>query len=408
MLVPLGWHDDRKGTWMTTSRATLKRSVLTAGVAAAALLLAACGSGESSSSTTSSSASSTSSASAADPAAAAAAIIDPLKAKITWPDATKLSKALDVKGKTIWWIPIGDAVPVIHGFGVGLTQAVEAAGGTVKLCDGKFNPADIGACLKSAGDQGAYAVVTAFIDYAMLPTAFDALTAKGIPVLVGGEAPSGGKTNGKDLAFFDPSGRVNAMYETTSAAGIVNGGAKPNGIWATLKDSSLTTNASAAGVAKWKELCPDCPLATVDFTTPNADKLPSAIAAALVTNPDVTVIMVPVDSFVPPVMQAIKTAGKDIKVVSTGGDLANMQNVKAGTQAGDLGTPVIYTGWTYANALFQLLVGDAVAPQEGLGNRYFDSSNVGDLTLTPDAYLSNAWYGDDSYAAAFKTAWGVS
>ena len=53
ILVPLGWHDDRKGTWMTTSRATLKRSVLTAGVAAAALLLAACGSGESSSSTSS-------------------------------------------------------------------------------------------------------------------------------------------------------------------------------------------------------------------------------------------------------------------------------------------------------------------------------------------------------------------
>jgi ribose transport system substrate-binding protein len=391
---------------MTTSRATLKRSVLTAGVAAAALLLAACGAGESSSST--SSATTSSSASAASPAVAAAAIIDPLKSPITWPAAATLSKAVDVKGKTIWWIPIGDAVPVIHGFGEGFKQAVEAAGGTVKLCDGKFNPADIGACLKSAADQGAGAVVTAFIDYAMLPTAFDALTAKKIPVLIAGEAPSGGKTSSADLAFFDPSSHVKQMYETTSAAGIVNGGDKPNGLWTALKDSSLTTDASAAGVAKWKELCPDCPLATVDFTTPNVDKLPSAVAAALVSNPDVNVIMVPVDSFVPPVLQAVKTAGKDIKVVSTGGDLANMQNVKAGSQAGDLGTPVIYTGWQYANALFQLLVGDTVTPDSSLTNRYFDSSNVGSLTLTPEAYLSNAWYGDDSYQAAYKTAWGLS
>ena len=103
----------------------------------------------------------------------------------------------------------------------------------------------------------------------------------------------------------------------------------------------------------------------------------------------------------------MKTAGKTIKIVSTGGDLANMQNVKAGAQAGDLGTPVIYTGWTYANALFQLLVGDTVAPNSTLVNRYFDQSNVAGLTLTPEAYLTNAWYGDDSYTAAFKTAWGL-
>ena len=254
------------------------------------------------------------------------------------------------------------------------------------------------------------AVVTAFVDYAMLPAAYDALTAKGIPVLVAGEAPSGGKTASKDLAFFDPSAHVKKMYETTSAAGIVSVGDKtPNGLWLKLMDSSLTTSASEAGVAAWKALCPSCALATVEYTTPNADKLPSAVSAALVQNPDVNVIMVPVDSFVPPVLQAVKTAGKtDIKVVSTGGDLPNMQNVKAGTQAGDLGTPVIYTGWQYANALFQLLVGDEVVADPNLTNRFFDSSNISGLTLTPEAYLSNQWYGSDSYQAAFKTAWGVS
>ena len=49
-----------------------------------------------------------------------------------------------------------------------------------------------------------------------------------------------------------------------------------------------------------------------------------------------------------------------------------------------------------------------MAADNTLTNRYFDSSNVGDLTLTPEAYLSNQWYGDDSYQAAYKSAWGLS
>ena len=126
------------------------------------------------------------------------------------------------------------------------------------------------------------------------------------------------------------------------------------------------------------------------------------------SNPDINVVMVPNDAFTGPVSQALKTAGKpDAKIVSSGADLANMQNVKAGSQAGDAGAAGIHAGWAITNALFQLLVGDTVAPNNPLV-RYFDSSNIGNLTLTPEAYLSNAWYGDDSYQPAFKTAWGIS
>lgn len=399
---------------MTSS---LKRSLTVVSVAAvAALTLAACGSGGGSNSTSSSApaptsssapAPTSSSAPAPGPHEAAAAIVDPLKAAIAWPAPAQLSKPVNLKGKTIWWIPIIDAVPVIHGFGEGFKQAVEAVGGTVKLCDGKANPADIGACMQQAADAPADAVVTAFIDYAMLPAAFDALTAKNIPVLVGGEAPSGGKENGPLLAFNDPSAHVNKMYETLGAMGILNGGDAPNGLFLKLMDSSLTTNASNAGIAAWTALCADCPIVGLEYNTPNADKIPSAVAAELTKNPDINVIMVPVDSFVAPVQAALDTAGVQIPIVSTGGDLPNMQMVKDGKQAGDLGTPVIYTGWSYANSLFQLLVGDAVTPETALTNRFFDSSNVADLQLTPEGYNSNAWYGDDSYQAAYKAAWGL-
>ncbi len=395
---------------LTTRSAALRSKVAVSAAAAAALLLAACGSSSASTTTSSPAAptAATSSAAANDPIAAVTAELDALKTPIAWPEPVAPTKPLDVAGKTVWWVPIGDAVPVIHGIGEGFKEAVEAAGGTFKLCDGKFNPAEVGNCLKQAGEQGADAVVTAFIDYAMLPNAFDALTAQNIPVLVGGVAASGNAKVGPSLGFFDPTQRVNGIYDTITKSGLAASGAETNGLWLRLLDSSLTTAASDAGIATYKEICPDCELATVDFTTANIDKLPSAVSAAIVKNPDINTLFVPVDAFVPPAVQGAKTAGKsDLVVVSASGDLANLQAVKAGGQAGDFGNPVIYTGWTYANALGQLLAGDTVTPDDKAVGRYFDASNIGELTLTPEEYFTSHWYGDDAFKAAFLTAWGV-
>ena len=395
---------------LTTRSAALRSKVAVSAAAAAVLLLAACGSSSDAGTPSSSSAApaSSSSAPAEDPLAAVKAELEALKAPVAWPAPVAPTKPLDIAGKTVWWIPIGDAVPVIHGIGEGFKESVEAAGGTFKLCDGKFNPAEVGNCLKQAGEQGAGAVVTAFIDYAMLPNAFDALTAQNIPVLVGGVPASGDATVGPTLGFFDPTERVNGIYTTITKSGLATSGAETNGLWLRLLDSTTTTAASDAGIAEYKALCPDCELSTVDFTTANIDKLASAVSAALVKNPDINTMFVPVDSFVPPAVQGAKTAGKaDLVVVSASGDLANLQAVKAGTQAGDFGNPVIYTGWTYANALGQLLAGDTVTPDDKAVGRYFDSSNIGDLTLTPEEYLTSNWYGDDSFKAAFLAAWGV-
>jgi len=400
----------------------LRASIPLVGLAVAGLLLTACGgSGESAQSTdavaeaseqasapSSEAAPMESEAPATDGLASIAADLDALRGPITWPEITALSSPVDLSGKTVWWIPIGDAIPVINGFGKGMKEAVEAAGGTFKLCDGKFNPADIGNCLQQAADQNADAVATAFIDYAMLPTAFDALNAKGIPVLIAGVGPTGGAEATETLAFFDPSGQVMKMYETISKAGLSVNGEATNALWLRLLDSSLTTNGSDAGVAKFKELCPDCPLATADFTTANADKLPSQVSAELVKAPDINTILVPNDSFVPPVLQGLKTAGRtDVAVVSNSGELQNMQLIKDGQQAGTIGTPVIFTGWQYANALMQLLVGDAVTPANDLTNRYFDASNIEGLEITPEAYVSSKWYGDDSFKEKFLAAWGI-
>jgi ribose transport system substrate-binding protein len=328
-----------------------------------------------------------------------------------YPDEPKLSAPVDMAGKTVHIVALGDQIPVIHGVAVGLQDALEQVGATGKICDGKFNPTAVADCLKTAGDQGADAVVSLFVDYAMAGTAFDALADKGVKVLVGGVEPSGGRESDDTLAFYDNTGRVDALYEAMSVSAVANGGPDAQILWLKLMDSTTTRSASDKGIAKAEELCPTCKVATAEFTTPNIDKLPSAVSAALVSHPDTELMVVPVDSFVPPALQGVQSAGfgDEVKVVSSSSDLAGLQRIKDGQQVSDLGTPVIYEGWKYANGLMQLMAGDEVVPvaPEDMVTRDFNADNVADLDLSTEAYFTPDWFGDDSFKQFFLTAWGV-
>lgn len=374
----------KRSSWLTVA----------AGAAAAALVLSGCGS-----------AGTTAKGASPDDTAAAKAVVDKLEAEVSWPKPAKLSKPIDLHGKTIWFVPISNGVPAIHAAGIAFTQAVRAAGGSVKMCDGQFNPSDMGNCLKSAADQRADAVVTYFIDYSTIPNAFKALTDKGIPVLAG--AAQAVRPATKTLAFWDNSAMTTGQNETVAAGALVAGGSSPNGIAMLLHDTPTTTTATKAMVSKWKQLCSGCAISTIDFTSANMDKLPSQISAELLKNPQANVILSPNDTFVPSITQALKIAGRtNIKVVSSSGDLANMQMVKSDSQYADVGFSVAYAGWSLANGLFQLVEGEKVT-NPVLPIRYFDPSNIKDLSLTPSAYQAGAWYGDDSYIGAYKSAWGI-
>ena len=167
------------------------------------------------------------------------------------------------------------------------------------------------------------------------------------------------RTADESLAFYDNTPRVFALHEAMSNAAIAEGGADTNVLWVRLMDSTTTTGASAKGIETFKKLCPSCGIAETEFTTANVDKLATSISAALVSNPDTNAVIVPVDSYVPPVLQGIQSAkfADKVKVHSSSSDLAGLQRVKDGQQAADLGTPVLFEGWKFANAMVQLMAG---------------------------------------------------
>lgn len=389
---------------MTQIRRPVRRA-LAAASAAALLALSACSSSE-----PSATADAGSSSDESGIAQAKADVAGGADALTQWPKVAPIQNLPDMTGKKVWYVPIGDSVPIIHAIGVGLTQAMEAMGASVTVCDGKFTPTVISDCLAKALNQGADAVVTSFVDYTMVPAAIDELVKNKVPVLVSGVPASGGKQNTENFAFYDPSVRVSGAYQLMSKIALAERGADTDVLWLRLLDSTLTENASDDGIAAYKKLCPGCGIKTIDFTTANIDKLPSAVSAALVANPGINAMIVPNDSFAPNALQGLQASasGKDILVLSCFGDLAGLQRVKSGQQFVDVGTAVVYEGWTVANALLQLLAGADVENEKDFVYRTFTQDNVGDLDLTDSAYLSTDWYGDDSYRDNYLAAWGVS
>ena len=57
-----------------------------------------------------------------------------------YPEEPALSAPVDLAGKTVHIVALGDQIPVIHGVAVGLQDALTEVGATIKICDVNFNP----------------------------------------------------------------------------------------------------------------------------------------------------------------------------------------------------------------------------------------------------------------------------
>jgi ribose transport system substrate-binding protein len=401
----------------------LRRAAL-AGLAAAALALAACSSSSSSDSKSGGSAtgagdasvaagaSGSSGAAGGDPVARAKADLAKYTGEVTSYAAVKpLSGGVSaLKGKTVWYVPIGSAVPILSAFGDGIQQAVTKIGMKYRTCDGKFLPTTIASCLNQAATQGADAVITGYIDYQLVPTAFDNLVAKNIPVLIAGEKPSGGKTPSPKLAFYDTSASINVLQQLGADVTIADSNGSAKVLFIGVTDSPSTKAAATFAKQYYADNCPKCTFTEIDYNTASLNKVPSQVSSALISHPDTKYVFPALDAGAPGALSGIQSAGftNKVKLVSTNGALDSVQRVKAGgVQIADIGFSPIYAGWQFTDGLLRMMTGST--PIETVGAiRAFVKDNVGDLDLTPAAYATNKWYGPDTFQQTFLSAWGAA
>lgn len=346
-----------------------------------------------------------------DPVAAAKANVAKYSAKVTsYPDIPSISGGIaSLRGKSLWYVPLGGSLPIFQGFGSGIKQAAEAAGMTFHTCDGKLVPTAMVSCLNQAASQGAAGVIGGYIDYSEAPTAYDALISKNIPIVIGGEPATGGKSNSKQLAFYD------ATKASTIAAGvaldsvIADSDGKAHILFMGISDTKSTTAEASNAQSYVSKACPDCTFKLVMYNTASLSKVPSLASSALISNPDTNYVVVQVDSGEPATIQGIQSAGfaNKVKLVAISGTLQPLQDIKSGgAQLADVGISPVYTGWQWTDALIRMMVGQN--PDFGPAViRLFTKDNVQDLTLTPATFQTNAWYGPDTYEDTFLKAWGI-
>ena len=404
-----------------TKRSTARRSMMAvASVAAAGMVLAACSSGSSSdaSSSAAPAASSAAASAAASPAASAAgsaaaaggvaeaqALVASLEGPVTsWAEVPALSALPDVKGKTVFIVPIGDGVPVINGVRTrAIEQALTAAGATTQMCDGKFNPTDIAGCLKLGDRPGRRRRSSpTFVDYAMVPTAFDAARlGRASRSSSAASRRPGGATADATLAFFDLSGQsVKDVRGDCTSRRFAAIGAGTNGLFLRLTDSDERPRPPRTPPSRRsRQLCPTC--TARDGRLHHADHRQAAVrrerGAGLEPGhqrPDRPgrLLRAPRRS------RASRAPGSRPRWSSrANGDLAGLQRVKARQAGRRPRHPGHLRGLAvrqrpHAAARRRRGQPDDMATTAGSST----ATNVGDLALTPEAYLTLDWYGDDS------------
>lgn len=383
------------------------------GVASAAVvtagLAAGCGSSDDSSdggSAKTASATTTTASAGSSPTAAVEALV----AKYRKPSNAFVAPgpavdASSLKGKTVWFIPLGAVIPALGVEAKGIEEAAHGLGITVKTCDGKLQPAAASSCISQATKSGADGILIDSVTPQTVTTALRAAEAKKIPVvqMFGVQGTNGPYTQfvsledrqshaiAADWIIADSKGKANVVTSTS------------------VGDLAAENTVKNGGGAEFASKCPDCVVTNVNITPTTVESLTAATSTALLKNPKVNYGLPEFDFLVPLFQRGVQQAGRTakMKVVSTNGVLSSMQLVKSGKQAADGAGNRNYGGWEAMDAYVRLALGKPAPTKQFIPPRVFDSTNIGTVPLTEAASKSGEWFGDVGYKQDFLKLWGA-
>lgn len=394
-------------------RQQIYRRGLAAAMAAGCLLaMAACGSSGSTSAGGSASAAGSPGSSSGGSAAASVSYAKQQLAKYSGTSTAftapgpALKNVASLRGKVVYYVPIGLTVPYFQIVLSGLRDAAAAAGLTIRPCDPAFSPSGVAQCLTEAANQRAGAVITDSIPPAFAQQAINHLEAVHIPVLV---AEEGSLPSTDALGYNSPP---TELMTSLSADWII---AQSNGAGDIILPEVTDTAASIGYVegGAIKEIhahCPGCKLTVLKTNTEQLSNLPSLISTALIQDPHVGYVLSEFDADVSAVIHGLQTvsAARGVKVSSINGVLSDLQYIKQGNyQAEDTGDNGYQMGWSDMDQVLRQMLGQPVLANEHVGIRVFTAANVSGLTLTNQAANTGAWYGTGDFKPVYLKLWGV-
>jgi ribose transport system substrate-binding protein len=318
-----------------------------------------------------------------------------------------LKNVASLRGKVVYYVPIGLTVPYFQVVLTGLRDAAAAAGLTVRPCDPAFSPSGVAQCLSQAAHSGAAAVITDSIPNAMAQQGINLLQSRHIPILVGDQ---GSRPGTDELAYNSPPTELMTSLE----ADWIIAESKGTGdiILPEVTDSAASIGYVENGaIPEIHTHCPGCKLTVIKSSTEQLSSLPSLISTALIQDPHVGYVLSEFDADVSAIIHGLQTvsAARGVKVTGINGVLSNLQFIAQGNyQAEDTGDNGYQFGWASVDQVLRQLLGQPVILDEHVGIRVFTAANVAGLTLTTEAANTGQWYGSGDFKQVYQELWGVS
>ena len=311
-----------------------------------------------------------------------------------------------LKGKVVFYVPIGLKVPYFQVVLSGLRDAAATAGLVLRPCDPNFSPSGVAQCLTQAANQNAGAVITDAIPPEFAQQAINLLKSRHIPILVSEEGSHPGTP---ELAYN--SGPTELMTSLAADWIIADSNGTANIVLPEITDSAASIGYVENGaIPEIHKHCPGCKLTVFKTTTAQLSRLPSLISTALVRDPKVNYILSEFDADVAAIIQGLQTvtAARHVKVASINGVLQNLQFIAQGNyQAEDTGGNGYQLGWSDVDQVLRQMLGQPPLADQHNGIRVFTKDNVAGLTLTTQAANTGEWYGSGDFKSVYTKLWGV-
>ena len=400
----------RGNGWSEASRARAGKACAVLVIAACAgILLSACGSSDSTSSGTGggSETSGSSGGSWAQAQAAAKARAERFEHPIESLDL-KLPPIPDgasvLAHKKILVVPLASAI--FASMQASITKGIEAAGGNVRVCDGKANPTEIGTCLASAKTSNVDAVITIAVSPDIAGEGYRELEAEHIPTYAAWQNPL--QTPETELLRFqDNVPALESSLKTATDYAMATSEEPLQSLLIGNQDSKPTEAASKNWMAYTEEVCTGCSQNTDFVITTQASQVTGMVSSQLIQHPETNTVMTfNIDVYGPPAVEGLANSAEKPRLGGNGSGGPALKLIQQGRLSFDVATSLYYEGWAAVDGLMRQLAG-LQAVEYPAAIRIFDPENVSELNLAPQNETSFQWFGNAPIEAEFEKAWGL-
>jgi ABC-type sugar transport system substrate-binding protein len=311
-----------------------------------------------------------------------------------------------LKGKSIWkidFIPI----PIIQAFTTIDMGIAQQFGATFHSCNANAQAAAAAACITQALNAHADVIITDAMPAQLAGPSIQKIKDSGTKLLYADVGYTGDAMT-PNYAEFATDQRASARDAADGLIVKLNGKANILAFYISdIPENVAATQAADGSAGEVKKNCPSCSFDSVGLASPDIANWAAKIGAALIAHPNVNAILAEVDPMVTAVLQAIKTTGRKVTVVSGSSAPTGLAAVKKGDLYMEVGTPVILTAYAQMDQVIRMVLGKTPITKYPNATHGFTTDTAQSLTIDQPTYVTGQWYNIDPKTLYDKN-WGVS